>query len=102
MDKSDESSSELIRAERSLDFELIVTYHIEAVRCYPADAVKHKDSLIPSVEDNIIPATVCASQPAGSVPHPVLGIKRGIHAVALWSDADNISITKQLLQVDFV
>ena len=54
MDKSDESSSELIRAERSLDFELIVTYHIEAVRCYPADAVKYKDSLIPSVEDNII------------------------------------------------
>lgn len=100
MDKSDESSSELIRAERSFDFELIVTYHIEAVRCYPADAVKHKDSLIPSVEDNIISATVCAVSLLDQCLIPSWD-KKGIHAVALWSDADNISLSEKLLQVNF-
>ena len=101
MDKRDESSSDLIWAERSFDFGLIVTNHIKAVRCYPADAVKHKDSMVAPVEDDIISATVCAVSLLDQCLIPSWD-EKGIHAVALWFDADNISITKQLLQVDFV
>ena len=100
MDKSDESSSELIRAERSFDFELIVTYHIEAVRCYPADAVKHEDTLITPVEDYIIPVAVCVVCLLDQCFIPS-GNKERVHAVTLRLDADNISLPEKLLQVDF-
>ena len=81
---------------------MVVTHHIKAVRCYPADAVKHEDTLImiTPVEDYIIPVAVCAVCLLDQCFIPS-GNEERVHTVTLRSDADDISLPEKLLQVDF-
>lgn len=75
-------SANLIRAERSFDFCLIVSDQIESVRSNAADPVKHKDALVTAVENDI-----AAAEPVnrigfddGLVP---AGNKKRVHTVSL-------------------
>ena len=79
---------------------MVVAYHIKAVKCYPADAVKHEDALITPVEDYIIPVAVCVVCLLDQCFIP-FGNKERVHAVTLRLDADNISLPEKLLQIDF-
>lgn len=97
---SNQFSDNLILTQRTFHFVLVVTHHIKAVRCHPADAVKHEDTLITPVEDYIIPMAFCVVCLLDQCFIPS-GNKERVHAVTLRLDADNISLPEKLFQIDF-
>ncbi len=98
--KSYKFSDNLIRTKRAFNFPLIITNHKKALFCDLIDAVEHKDTPVTAVKNYIISAAVCGSclLDQGFIP---AGNKKRVHAVALWFDANDISVTEKLLQIDF-
>ena len=99
--EGDELAADLVWPEGPFELRLIVAHEKKAIGRDPGDPVQNHDALIPTVENDVIPAKRGDGNllNQGLVP---AGDKKGIHTVPLGFDPDDISIPEKRFKICFV